>query len=438
MQILTRRRSRHDPHPTGLGGYDLGGKPSTTEPPVPALERQTAEQIAINDAGAGVFDTTGLLGSSTPIGYEDRTGAWVAAEQAQARVRKTLATLTSRAIAVLIATGRDSTAREPGVGLPGWRRRLELARDTEEKATQRVAEAERALVEHGGQIPATHGPGTLVRLLIAATWVTVAAVVFESALVQGAVYLVSRSESGWEAWSMAALILIGTVGIPHLVATGLRTIRHRGGGRWLWWAIIFGVLVWGTLVVGTADLRNGAAHTSISTTESDKTAVQVVDGGALAPETAGVGTAGDGSFKDESVVPNLFPIFLSMMLAMSTFVFLRAFTSHSGEQIEYVRARRAQDVVRATAVDTESAVDEFEARLGFQTEDTLAGEVAAESYIVDVLPTLGALVVEDYIGQLCRSVGDAGFTDAVRALPSRLSAEDQALRLAASPIGGGR
>lgn len=429
MNLTQRRQRGHQPAadaPTGLHNYDLGAKPGTTQQLVPGLERDFAEQFAINDAAAGVMDSAGMLATTRPLGFRDRVDSLMAFEEGQTRIRRTLAELVSRIISTSIITGRDDDAREPGVGLPGWRRRLDQAREREVRAEHRLADAERSLVQRGGEPPASHDSRALARLLAAASWVAVMAVIVEAPLVRVAMELATASEDLWEPWAMSALVLFGSVGIPDAVAHGLRTVRWAGGGRWIWPLIVLGIGVWGTVVWGTATLRAQAAH------------VDTGDGtGATGFEWVGA-DASTGQTGLDVVGQNLFPVFLAMMTALSVLVFIRSFTTHAPEQLDYVRAARALDSARAVTVEAEAAATEIEARVALAEAEARAGDRAADEY-VGTLPAFGGLLYCEYEAQLLRSVADPSFTDAVRALGSRLATERSGDGLPShSPAGGVR
>lgn len=412
---LQRRRRAHEPAgraPTGLHSYDLGAKPAAVDQLVPAHERALAEQTAINDAAANAYDTAGVLAATRALGFKDTVDALMAFEEGQTRIRRTLATLVSRVISTSLLTGRDDAAREPGIGLPGWRRRLDQARQREARAEQALAAAERTLVQRGGELPASHGGRALLQLLAVGSWVAVVAVIVEIPVVSVAMELATASENWWEPWALSGLVLLASVGIPHAVAHGLRTVRWLGGGRWIWPMIVLGLVVWGTVVWGTAALRTYAAH--VNTDDgSGATGFQWTGGGGSVDQ-APLGLEADG--------PNLLPVFLALVTAMSVLVFLRAFTSHTGEQISYVHAARALGAAQAAVVLTEAAVAEIEARVTLQEADALAGEQAADEYVA-TLAALGALLCSEYEAQLLRSVGDSSFSDAVRALGSTLAAD---------------
>jgi|GEM_PF-7069734 len=412
---LKRRRRVHEPvngAPTGLHTYDLGAKPAAVEQLVPAHERVLAEQAAINDAAANTLDTPSVLAANRPLGFKDTVDALMALEEGESRIRRRLAALVSRVISTSVLTGRDDAARESGVGLPGWRRRLDQAREREARAEQVLSVAEQKLVERRGEIPASHGMRTLALLVLVASWAVVVAVTVEAPVVRVAMELATASEDWWEPWALSGLTLLGACGVPHAVAHGLRTVRWAGGGRWIWPLIALGVAVWGTVVWHTAGLRAYAAGVDTGDGSGATGFQWTGDGGTVDQAPLGLEAGG----------PDLRPLFLGLMIAMSVLVFLRAFTGHTGEQIGYVRAARALDGARTVVVQTEAAVAEIEARLALQEADELAGEQASEEYAA-TLPALGRLLYAEYEAQLLRSVADPSFTDAVRALGSRLAAE---------------
>lgn len=416
MTRENRRRGRQDEDRAALGmAFDLGAKPSTTEQLEPALAIATAQQTAINDAGAGVYDTAGLIGAVTPLLYDDQTAAEIRAEQAQAAIRSISARLASSAVATSIEIGRDDSAIQPGVGLLALERRHGAALADEERAEALVTRAEEVLVERGGDVPARHDLRTLARLELAKWGLSAVAVVVEFVLLRQALLIATRTEDMAEPAAMGVAVLVATVVLPHFAAWAIKAIRHRGAGWTLRALLAVMAAVWMVLIVWTADLRDLAAHTE--TSDAAGAAVQIQS---LAPEGDQSGGAPDEATAGDAAdpVPGLTLGFALMMAGISLGI-LALGLKHTDEEIAWVRLRRELDARRAATLTATSHVQDVRERLEFQALDAMAGDQAAEAYITVVLPRLGALMAEHYRGELARRAGDAAFADAVRALPRR-------------------
>lgn len=410
-------RDQDDRAALGLA-FDLGAKPISTEQLDPALALATAEQTAINDAASGVYDTAGLLGASTPLLFDDQTAAQIRAEQAQAALRGLSASLASHAVATAIEVGRDDGAIQPGVGLLALERWYATALADEEHAEALVDRAEETLVRRGGEVPARHDRRTLVRLEAAKWGLSVVAVLLEFVLLRQALLIATRTEDPAEPAAMAGAVLVATVVLPHFAAWAIKAIRHQNGGWTLRVLLAVMAVVWLALIMWTADLRDIAAHTGAPEAPGGGVQVQT--------ETGGLGLDVGGSDATDAVdgadavdtVPGLAPGFALMMVGISLAI-LALGLKHTDEEIAWVRVRRALDVRRAEASTATSHLQDVHKRLEFQALDARAGDDAIEAYATVVLPRLGALITEQYRGELCRRVADAGFADALRALPRR-------------------
>lgn len=390
---------------------DVGAKPEATEQPDAGLERERARQAAVNDAGRGVLDVPGLLANDQPLQFIDQVHAWVKHQQEQAQLRAQLHTHAAHGLRHLIETGQDEGARERGAGLTDWRKRHTDATDNQAEAVAVVADAAQTLADRSAPKPASHSQRTLI-----ATWLRKFGLMFVSAPIEGFVLAVAlelavASENPWEKVGLACIVLFGLVTLPHLISAALRRIRYEGEGGWYWAAIALATSVLLALIFGVGYLRNLATQIDLSTGESGGGGgVQRGDG--TAPVTEGLTTA----------TPNLYWIFVTIMLVMSTAVFLSGLLSHAPEQLAYIRARRALDRARGRVSATAQTVADIESRLAYQDRDIEETTQAAERYATEVLPTLGDELVEVYITELALQMGDPQFTDALRAMATSRAA----------------